>query len=176
MKTAAELMTPDPACRAADAPLGAVARSMMQHNYGEVPVMDTDGQLIGVVSDRDIVCRVLAAGKNPLDHTVQDCMSQPVITVQPDTTVTDVMTTMERHQIRRVPVVDTSDASGSSRTRIWRGPRRRRTWRCCYANCHATRICRRGKSRCSLAGNVLPGGRAGTWRSGLADGAWGHYL
>jgi CBS domain-containing protein len=106
MKTAADIMTPDPACCAPDAPLGAVARLMVQHNCGEVPVVDTDGQLIGVVTDRDIVCRVLAAGKNPLEHTAQDCMTQPAITVHPDTTITDVMTTMEVHQIRRVPVVD----------------------------------------------------------------------
>ena len=37
---------------------------------GEIPVVDTDGELIGVVTDRDIVCRMLGAGKNPLDHTV----------------------------------------------------------------------------------------------------------
>jgi len=49
---------------------------------------------------------VLAVGKNPLEHTVQDCMSRPAITVHRDTTITDVMTTMERHQIRRVPLVD----------------------------------------------------------------------
>jgi CBS domain-containing protein len=41
---------------------------MVQHNCGEVPVVDT-GQLIGVVTDRDIVCRVLAAGRKPLEHT-----------------------------------------------------------------------------------------------------------
>ena len=63
-----------------DTPLRAVARLMVQHNCGEIPVVDADGQLIGVVTDRDIVCRVLAAGKNPLEHTVQDCMSQPAIT------------------------------------------------------------------------------------------------
>jgi CBS domain-containing protein len=109
MKTAADIMTPDPACCAPDAPLGAVARLMVQHNCGEVPVVDTDGQLIGVVTDRDIVCRVLAAGKNPLEHTAQDCMSQPAISVHPNTTLTDVMTTMECHQIRRVPVVDENE-------------------------------------------------------------------
>jgi CBS domain-containing protein len=106
MKTAADIMTPDPACCAPDAPLGAVARLMVQHNCGEVPLVDTDGQLIGVVTDGDLVCRVVAVGKNQLEHTVQDCMSQPAITVHPDTTLTDVMTTMERHQIRRVPVVN----------------------------------------------------------------------
>jgi CBS domain-containing protein len=79
---------------------------MVPRNCGEVPVEETDGQLISVMTDRDIVCRVLAAGKNPLDHTVQDCMSQPAISVHPDTTITDVMATMEVHQIRRVPVVD----------------------------------------------------------------------
>jgi CBS domain-containing protein len=106
MKTAADVMTPDPICCALDTPLGDVAKLMVQHDCGELPVADTDGQLIGVVTDRDIVCRVVAAGRNPLEHTVQDCVSQPVISVGPEATLSDVVTTMERHQIRRVPVVD----------------------------------------------------------------------
>jgi CBS domain-containing protein len=106
MKVAADIMTPGPACCPPDAALGAVARLMVQHNCGEIPVVDADGQLVGVVTDRDIVCRVLANGKNPLDYTAQHCMSQPAITVHPDASLIDVMATMERHQIRRVPVVD----------------------------------------------------------------------
>jgi CBS domain-containing protein len=106
MKTAADIMTPRPVCCTPDTPLGTVAELMVQHNCGELPVVDGDQQLIGVVTDRDIVCRVLATGRNPLDHTVQDCLSQPVITVNPDATLAEVMSTMERHQIRRVPVVD----------------------------------------------------------------------
>ena len=58
MKRTADIMTPYPACCAPNAPLGAVARLMVQHNCGEVPAVDTDGQLIGVVTDCDIVCRV----------------------------------------------------------------------------------------------------------------------
>ena len=106
MKSASDIMTPGPACCAPDTRLEAVAKLMVQHNCGEIPVVEADGQLLGVVTDRDIVCRVLATGKNPLDHTAQDCMSQPAITVHPDTSLTDVMATMERHQIRRLPVVD----------------------------------------------------------------------
>jgi CBS domain-containing protein len=106
MKKAVDIMTAGPACCAPDTPLESVAKLMVQHNCGEIPVVDADGQLIGVVTDRDIVCRVLAGGKNPLDHTVQDCMSQPAVTVHPETTLSDVIATMERHQIRRVPVVD----------------------------------------------------------------------
>ena len=56
--TASDIMTPGPACCAADAPLSAVAKLMVQHNCGEIPVVDDNGQLIGVVTDRDIVCRV----------------------------------------------------------------------------------------------------------------------
>jgi len=99
-------MTANPACCATDTTLGAVARLMAQRDCGEIPVVDHTRRLIGVVTDRDIVCRVLATGKNPLEHTVEDCMSQPPITVRGDTALTDVMATMERHQIRRVPVVD----------------------------------------------------------------------
>jgi CBS domain-containing protein len=59
-----------------------------------------------VVTDRDIVTRVVAEGKNPTAHTVATVMSEPVITVRADTPLDDVIATMERHQIRRVPVVD----------------------------------------------------------------------
>jgi CBS domain-containing protein len=99
-------MTPDPACCASDTPLGAGAKLMVQHNWGEIPVVDPDGQLIGVVTDRDIACHLLATGKDPLNRTLQDCMTQPAITVHSDTTVTDVIATMELHQIRRGLVVD----------------------------------------------------------------------
>jgi CBS domain-containing protein len=140
---------------------------MVQHNCGEVPVVDNDGQLIGVVTDRDIVCRVVAAGKNPLEHTVQDCISQLPITVHPDTTITDVMTTMERHQIRPVPVVDsTSTASALWRRPISRGPGSRRMWRCWCGKCDATPTCRRAdhgdssprRRRTKPLGNVLTRG------------------
>jgi len=89
-KTASNIMTPGPACCATDTPLDAVAKLMVQHNCGEIPVVDADGQLLGVVTDRDIVSRVLATGKNPLDHTAQDCMSQSAVTVYADTTLTEV--------------------------------------------------------------------------------------
>jgi CBS domain-containing protein len=123
MKTASDNMTPSPACCAPDTPLEAVAKLMVQHNCGEIPVVDAEGELIAVVTDRDIVCRVVATGKNPRDHTVQDCMSQPAITVHPDTALTDVLATMECHQIRRVPVVDDHERClASLRRRISRGP------------------------------------------------------
>lgn len=99
-------MTADPARCTAHMTLDQVARLMVQHNCGEIPVVDVADKPIGVVTDRDIVCRIVAEGKNPLGHTAEECMTRPVVTVREDALMEDVVVTMERHQIRRVPVVD----------------------------------------------------------------------
>ena len=105
-KTARDVMTRDPACCTPHTTLDQVAKLMVQNNCGEIPVVDVNDQLIGVITDRDIVCRAVADGENPMAHTVDTCMSQPVVTVGADTSLDDVVSTMEKHQIRRVPVVD----------------------------------------------------------------------
>jgi CBS domain-containing protein len=78
---------------------------MLQNNCGEIPVVDAADHVIGVITDRDIVCRVVAADKNPMGHTAGECMSTSVITVDAQTSLEDVLAAMESHQIRRVPVV-----------------------------------------------------------------------
>jgi CBS domain-containing protein len=98
-------MTPDPARCTATTSIDEVAKLMVQNDCGEIPIVDTGDRIIGVVTDRDIVCRLVAEGKNPQGHTADSCMSRPVVTVEPDTPLDDVVATMERHQIRRVPVV-----------------------------------------------------------------------
>lgn len=105
-KLAREVMTASPVCCTVNATLDEVARLMIEGNCGEIPVIDTSQRPIGVVTDRDIVCRVVAEGKNPMGYTVESCMTQPVVTVHVDTPLDQVLSTMEQHQIRRVPVVD----------------------------------------------------------------------
>jgi CBS domain-containing protein len=105
-KVARDVMTPDPACCSPQTTLDRVAKMMIQNDCGEIPVIDVNDQPIGVVTDRDIVCRVVADGKNPIAHTAESCMSQPVVTVKADDPLDQVVATMEKHQIRRVPVVD----------------------------------------------------------------------
>jgi CBS domain-containing protein len=105
-KVARDVMTSDPACCTPNTTLDQVAKMMVQNNCGEIPVIDINDQPIGVVTDRDIVCRVVADGKNPIAHTAETCMSQPVVTVKADDPIEQVVSTMEKHQIRRVPVVD----------------------------------------------------------------------
>jgi CBS domain-containing protein len=105
-RLAREVMTENPACCTPDTPLDQVAMLMREHDCGEIPVIDPAEQPIGVVTDRDIVCRVVADGKNPMAYPAGICMSQPVATVPVDAPLGDVIATMELHQVRRVPVVD----------------------------------------------------------------------
>jgi CBS domain-containing protein len=105
-KLARDVMTASPACCSPQTTLDQVAKMMVQNDCGEIPVVDVDDQPIGVITDRDIVCRVVAEGKNPLGHTAEQYMSQPVVTVPTNAPIDDVLSTMEKHQIRRVLVVD----------------------------------------------------------------------
>ena len=105
-KLARDVMTPDPACCSPNATLEEAARLMVENDCGEIPVLDPSDRPIGVITDRDIVCRAVAEGKNPTAHTVQSVMTQPAVTVRTDAPIDEVVATMERHQIRRVPVVD----------------------------------------------------------------------
>ena len=107
-KLAREIMTPAPQCCSAETPLNEVANLMVEADCGEIPVTDGSNRLIGVITDRDIVCRAVAKGKNPSAMTAGECMTEPVVVVNEDTKLEDVLAVMEENQIRRVPVVDGS--------------------------------------------------------------------
>jgi CBS domain-containing protein len=107
-----DVINSDPACCTPDSPLPEVASLMVDNDCGEIPVIETQASKIpiGVVTDRDIVCRTVAKGINPLDLTAADCMTRPVVTVTPDMPVEECSQIMEEKLIRRVPVVDDSGA------------------------------------------------------------------
>jgi CBS domain-containing protein len=103
-----DMMTADPACCIAETALQEVAQMMVDHDCGEIPVVDSKEtkRPIGVITDRDIVCRAVAKGLNTLDLTVADCMTTPCLTVTPETSVGQCAWLMEDKKIRRVPVID----------------------------------------------------------------------
>lgn len=105
-KLARDIMTPDPACCSPATPLDEVAKLMVQNDCGEIPIVDASDRPIGVVTDRDIVSRVVARGKNPIGQTAENCMTHPVVTVRDDAPIEQIVAAMEQHQIRRVPVID----------------------------------------------------------------------
>lgn len=85
-----------------------IARMLLEHDCGAIPIVksETSRKPIGIVTDRDIVCRVVAVGKNPRDVTAGDCMSSPCVTVAPGKRLDVCCTTMEENRIRRLVVVD----------------------------------------------------------------------
>jgi CBS domain-containing protein len=103
-----EIMTSNPFCCTADTSLEEVAKAMVEHDCGEIPIVRSgkDKTLLGVVTDRDIVCRLVARGRNPVDEAAESCMSTPVIAVRETTPVEECARIMEESQIRRVPVVN----------------------------------------------------------------------
>ena len=103
-----EIMTANPACCTPDTPLREVAQAMVDNDCGEIPIVRSrsDKTLVGVVTDRDIVCRLVAKGRNPLEAKASDCMSSPVVAVRESTQLEECTRIMEDSQIRRVPVVN----------------------------------------------------------------------
>lgn len=104
-----EIMSRDPVCCGPDDKLTDLAKAMVAEECGAIPVVaDKEGRkdLLGIVTDRDIVCRSLAREKDPLAMTAKDCMSQPVVTIQANEDIEQARELMEENLIRRIPVLD----------------------------------------------------------------------
>jgi CBS domain-containing protein len=104
-----EVMSKNVACCGSDTSLQDVAGMMVDADCGEIPVADGRGLLLGVITDRDIVVRTIARGRNPLEMVAAECMTTPAVTVTPETSIKECCDVLERNQIRRVPVVDLSN-------------------------------------------------------------------
>lgn len=102
-----EIMTANPVTCTPETSLLEVARRMEQRDCGSLPIVTSAGTgVVGTVTDRDIVIRAVAKGRNPLDLTAESCMSSPAITIDVDADMDDCLELMERQKIRRVLVVD----------------------------------------------------------------------
>jgi len=106
-----ELMTTAPVSVEPDATLGEVAVLMKQEDCGSIPVVE-DGRLVGIVTDRDIVIRGVAAGSDPKTQRVSTVMSADPVTISPDDDLTDAEKVMADRQIRRLPVVENGKLVG----------------------------------------------------------------
>jgi CBS domain-containing protein len=106
-----DVMTPNPRCCAPDTPVQQAAVLMREGDCGAIPVIETasatsEGRVIGIITDRDIACRVVATGRDPRQLTVGESMSTPVVTVRADAGLNECCQVMEQRKVRRVPVVD----------------------------------------------------------------------
>ena len=84
------------------------AKKMANRNVGVLPVVDGN-RLIGIITDRDLVVRAMARGINPEAVEVDLVMTQDVVTCRADTEVGHIVNLMERHQLRRIVVIDADE-------------------------------------------------------------------
>ncbi len=106
-----EVMTGNPTVLDANATVAEAARAMRDRGIGDV-VVNEDGRLCGIVTDRDIVVRAVADERAPGDVRLRDVCSADLVTVKPDTTVEEAVRLMREKALRRLPVVQGNDVVG----------------------------------------------------------------
>lgn len=85
-------------------PVASAAKLMKRHNLGALPVCDDEGRLRGVITDRDIVTRCVAADMEPGDTRIREIMSRGITTCRAEDDVNDALHAMGSEQVRRLPV------------------------------------------------------------------------
>jgi CBS domain-containing protein len=106
-----ELMTPNPVVLPGTASVHEAARAMRDAEIGDVIVLEHN-QICGIVTDRDIVVRLVAEAQDPATTTLADLCSHALVTVRPTDPIEEAVRLMRSHAIRRVPVVEGGQAVG----------------------------------------------------------------
>jgi CBS domain-containing protein len=106
MTTAREIMTPDVTCIGEKESLAVAARKMAELDVGSLPICGEDNRLKGMITDRDIVVKVLAKDRNPADCTAGELAQGKPVTIGADDDAAEILRTMSEHKVRRLPVID----------------------------------------------------------------------
>ncbi|MER7956473.1 CBS domain-containing protein [Streptomyces sp. NPDC096030] len=106
MTTARDLMTADATCVRASETIVEAARKMADLGVGALPICGPDEKLHGMLTDRDIVVKAVAQGRDPATCTAGDLAQDTIVTVGADDSAEQVLRVMTENRIRRVPVID----------------------------------------------------------------------
>jgi CBS domain-containing protein len=108
MKTCSDVMTKDVVTCTPQTTITEVAQLMKNEDIGPVLVVDNNDSrtLVGIITDRDIVLKVIADGQDPETTRVGEAMSKKLVTCYPDDNVDTAMKAMAQFQLRRIPVVE----------------------------------------------------------------------
>ncbi|WP_329201742.1 MULTISPECIES: CBS domain-containing protein [unclassified Streptomyces] len=106
MTTAREIMTEGAECIGAQETVLEAAKKMTQFGVGALPICGEDDKLKGMLTDRDIVVKVLGAGKDPAQCKAGELAQGEAVTIGADDDAAEILRTMSEHQVRRLPVID----------------------------------------------------------------------
>ena len=104
-KKITEVMSSNPCAIEADKPVAYAAKMMKDEDVGLAPIVEGD-RLVGTLTDRDIVTRVVADGRDPQTVSVREVASTDLVTIDPQQDLDDALKLMASHQVRRLPVVE----------------------------------------------------------------------
>ncbi|HEX2373753.1 MAG TPA: CBS domain-containing protein [Actinomycetota bacterium] len=111
-KTARDVMTPNAECVGESETLLDAARKMADRGYGSMPICGEDNRLKGMLTDRDIVVKALAQGKDPGSTRAGELAEGKPVTIGADDSIQEALRTMAEHKVRRLPVIDGHDLVG----------------------------------------------------------------
>jgi CBS domain-containing protein len=111
MTTARDIMTSGPDVIDAQSTVLDAARKLASDDIGALPICE-NAKIKGMITDRDIVVKVLAEGKDPSTTKVIDLIQGEAITIGADDSVEEALKTMSKYQVRRLPVIDGTDLVG----------------------------------------------------------------
>ena len=106
MTSARDIMHTGVICVSEHDTLTTAAQRMRELGVGALPIWGDDNSLRGIVTDRDIVVKCVAAGQDPAVMTAGDLAQRDIYHIDADSDINDVITVMEEHQIRRLPVLN----------------------------------------------------------------------
>jgi CBS domain-containing protein len=113
-KTARDVMTKGAECAQEDQSLTDVAKRLAELDVGAMPICGSDGRLKGMVTDRDIVVKVLAKGKDPSSVKAGELAQGDgeTVTIGADDSIDEALRTMKENAVRRLPVIDGTECIG----------------------------------------------------------------
>ena len=106
MTTAREIMTTDVTCVGENEYLSAAAKRMADLDVGSLPICGVDNRIKGIITDHDIVLKVLGKGKDPATIKAGALAQGETVTIDANDDAAAILATMSQHQVRRLPVID----------------------------------------------------------------------
>ena len=111
-KTARDVMSPNAECVGENETLLDAAKKLADKGYGSMPICGEDNRLKGMLTDRDIVVKALAKGKDPATTRAGELGEGKPVTIGADDSLRDALKTMAQYKVRRLPVIDGHDLVG----------------------------------------------------------------
>jgi CBS domain-containing protein len=106
MTKARDIMTKDATCVRSNESVAVAAQRMAELGVGALPICGEDDRLKGMITDRDIAIKVVAAGKNPNECRAGEFAQGEAVTIGADDDINELLKTMAQHKVRRLPVID----------------------------------------------------------------------